>query len=705
MTTTARVVLAVIATAGWTSSTCGELLTRTWNGGDATWSSDDEWSPAGAPNNNGADTFHAVVPTGAALLDQDITISELSVQGGTIAGGNSLTVLDSLNWSGGRIGGEGTLTLAGATTIDSSGGWVELAGSRQVVTQGATTVAGTTLYINSSGDDAVPGPVWTNQGAFAVTDESDFSLQNYAGGQPSFVNHADGVFTKSGADTQTDVSVVFNNDGTVNVDSGTLALWNDGADGGAYNVASGGRLLMLAGTRALGGGSSLATAGVLQVSGGQLTIGGTATINELVIDGGALEFGDTPYSVTGPVTFTSGFWGSAADLTLNSSLNWSGGRIGGEGTLTLAGATTIDSSGGWVELPGSRQVVTQGATTVSGTTLYVYSTGDDAVPGPVWTNQGAFAVTDESDFSLQNYAGGQPSFVNHADGVFTKSGADTQTDVSVVFNNDGTVNVDSGTLAFSNSYLQTGGTLRLNGGAVAASQPLELQGGALEGHGVITGDVSNNAVISPNGPSGVLTIDGDLTLGVNSLIDIAVGGSTAGTGYGYLTEAGFTPLSLAGALAVTLTGEYTPDALSTFVVLRSNEDLTGALTNVANGGRLYTTDDSGSFLVSYGESSPFNNRHLVLSSFVPILPGDYNDDGRVDAADYTVWRDNLGSGVSLTNDSTPGVGPDDYLRWRNNFGRTDDSFAGGPSLSAGAAPEPGCWPVLLALLALRRRRG
>lgn len=53
----------------------------------------------------------------------------------------------------------------------------------------------------------------------------------------------------------------------------------------------------------------------------------------------------------------------------------------------------------------------------------------------------------------------------------------------------------------------------------------------------------------------------------------------------------------------------------------------------------------------------------------PILAGDYNDDGRVDAADYVVWRDNAGSNVAIPNDRTSGVVDDtDYLIWKQNFG-------------------------------------
>ena len=58
------------------------------------------------------------------------------------------------------------------------------------------------------------------------------------------------------------------------------------------------------------------------------------------------------------------------------------------------------------------------------------------------------------------------------------------------------------------------------------------------------------------------------------------------------------------------------------------------------------------------------------------LPGDYNQDHVVNAADYTVWRNNLGSGTSLPNDSSAGVGPDDYDRWKTNFGQVEDRAPG-----------------------------
>jgi hypothetical protein len=73
----------------------------------------------------------------------------------------------------------------------------------------------------------------------------------------------------------------------------------------------------------------------------------------------------------------------------------------------------------------------------------------------------------------------------------------------------------------------------------------------------------------------------------------------------------------------------------------------------------------------------------------PELPGDYNDDGTVDAGDYVLWRKHLGSmSTTLPNDTTPGsVLQEDFTVWRANFGNP----SGGGSAAIGSAnvvPEP-----------------
>ncbi|QDU57238.1 PEP-CTERM sorting domain-containing protein [Aeoliella mucimassa] len=85
--------------------------------------------------------------------------------------------------------------------------------------------------------------------------------------------------------------------------------------------------------------------------------------------------------------------------------------------------------------------------------------------------------------------------------------------------------------------------------------------------------------------------------------------------------------------------------------------------------------------------------------------GDYNDDGTVDLGDYTVWRDNLGSSISLPNDPTPGVVDiSDYNRWKSYFGTVSGTLA-----ASQAVPEPssvvllGSLAGLLAVVARRQK--
>lgn len=99
----------------------------------------------------------------------------------------------------------------------------------------------------------------------------------------------------------------------------------------------------------------------------------------------------------------------------------------------------------------------------------------------------------------------------------------------------------------------------------------------------------------------------------------------------------------------------------------------------------------------------FDNLYLALEDIdVPSsLDGDYNDDGIVDAADYTVWRDNLGQSVTLPGDTTPGtVVQADYDVWKNNFGATGALGA----IGAGV-PEPSSIALVAAAgIALVARR-
>ena len=72
---------------------------------------------------------------------------------------------------------------------------------------------------------------------------------------------------------------------------------------------------------------------------------------------------------------------------------------------------------------------------------------------------------------------------------------------------------------------------------------------------------------------------------------------------------------------------------------------------------------------------PNDAKHVVVAymdySLTPPLPGDYNGDRLVDAADYTVWQDTLGSTTNLLADGNGNHGIDagDLTVWSSHFGQ------------------------------------
>ena len=87
----------------------------------------------------------------------------------------------------------------------------------------------------------------------------------------------------------------------------------------------------------------------------------------------------------------------------------------------------------------------------------------------------------------------------------------------------------------------------------------------------------------------------------------------------------------------------------------------------------------------------------VMLPAPPGLPGDFNNNQVVDAADYTVWRNNLGAADESTalngnGDGMNGVDNGDYNLWKSNFGDTSPG-AGGLAGSGSAVPEPGTWSL------------
>ena len=96
--------------------------------------------------------------------------------------------------------------------------------------------------------------------------------------------------------------------------------------------------------------------------------------------------------------------------------------------------------------------------------------------------------------------------------------------------------------------------------------------------------------------------------------------------------------------------------------------------------RVMDGDDSGGARIDVGAFE------VQGESTAPIR-GDYNGDGSIDAADYTVWRDQFGRAVTplagADGDGSGVVDADDYSVWKSNFGRSVPAASGTSIIESG----------------------
>jgi hypothetical protein len=93
-----------------------------------------------------------------------------------------------------------------------------------------------------------------------------------------------------------------------------------------------------------------------------------------------------------------------------------------------------------------------------------------------------------------------------------------------------------------------------------------------------------------------------------------------------------------------------------------------------------------------GSSTQFYRLEVGAETLIiepPLLAGDFNNDGVVDAVDYTVWRNHLGepdeTSIFERGDGQNGVDDADYLVWKDHYG---DLASGSGGIIAAPVPEP-----------------
>lgn len=386
---------------------------------------------------------------------------------------------------------------------------------------------------------------------------------------------------------------------------------------------------------------------------------------------GQLDF--STFSVVGASEAAVEVTHSDGGLTLDGRL--SGGSSSGAGTVYKLGAGTLILTRPAHESFNGRVVVEQGTLAI-GHNLALGSGTLSLLGGAVRADSGARVVANR--FSL-----------NAPVGTFT--GTDDLTLTGDIIGLGHLTKQGAGKLTLNNPKTYTGGTTVEEGVlAVNGSIPgdvLVSDTATLVVDGAIGGNVTvgSGGVLAPGDSLGEITL-GSLTMQEGATLRLEIGGLLAGSQHDQVESAG--AIALDGTLQVSLVEGFMPTVGQAFDLMNW-ATRTGAFDTLqlpALGGLFWNTSQ----LYTTG----------VLS--VAVLTGDYNYDGLVDAADYTVWRDTLGSTTSLAADGSGNgiIDIPDFGIWRVNYGAT------APANSA-VVPEPaGLAAVVSALLmsAAKRRQ-
>ncbi len=216
---------------------------------------------------------------------------------------------------------------------------------------------------------------------------------------------------------------------------------------------------------------------------------------------------------------------------------------------------------------------------------------------------------------------------------------------------DGVANDFSGQIALAHYYQTAFDSDDVNQNFVALQDPTQVVGPAvLDVDGAFLSDGTLEFDVFGNGGTDLISISGEATLD--------------------------------GVINVSLVGNN-PAGGSSFTILTATEGIIdlGATINLPSG----------------FSSSIVDGVSLVLTLG---LSGDFNGDGIVNIADYTVWRDNLGATEDDTILSGNGNGgivdSTDYALWKTNFGNGTAAAIG---LGQANVPEPSTL-ILTALMGI-----
>ncbi len=574
---------------------------------------------------SGAATFADLkVSSGTLTLNGASSLTTLELSGGTLSGTGTQTITGLLTWSGGTMSGAGTTNAKGGIALSGE----PFLDTRTLNNSATATWSGIEfLMLNGSIFNNLTGATWNHT--------VDTQIAFDGGNPPTFSNA--GTFKKTGGTSTSGggvtSSIVFNNSGAVQANTGLL-FFSDvgsctGVCSGTWSVAAGATLqLGSGGTAALNG--SISGAGTVNFgSSGTLNYTGTYNITGGTTESGTIVNFTSPATVTatGPLTVTTGtlnlstgkaisvstitqsagtLTGTDA-LTITGLLTWSGGTMSGAGTTNAKGGIALSGE----PFLDTRTFNNSATATWSGIEFLMLN-------GSIFNNLTGATWNHTVDTQIAFDGGNPPTFSNA--GTFKKTGGTSTSGggvtSSIVFNNSGAVQANTGLLFFSDVGSCTGvcsGTW-----SVAAGATLQLGSG---GTAALNGSISGAGTVN-FGSSGTLNYTGTYNI---------TGGTTeSGTIVNFTSPA---TVTATGPLTVT-TGTLnlsTGKAISVSTITQSAGTLTGtdALTITGlltwSGGTMSgagTTNAKGGIALSgepFLDTRTFNNSATATWSGIEFL--------------------------------------------------------------------------------------
>jgi T5SS/PEP-CTERM-associated repeat protein len=398
---------------------------------------------------------------------------------------------------------------------------------------------------------------------------------------------------------------------------------------------------------------------------GELKVGNTGEGTLNITDGGVVS------NTTGYIGYDDDTVGTVTVTGQGSEWNNSGGlEVGsgysGEGTLNIKDGGVVSSAEGTIGLHlgsvGTATVTGEGSEWNNSSSLYVSLYGD-----------GTLNITDGGVVSNTWGVIGYGNDDSVGTVTVTGQGSEWNNSSSLTVGQEGTLNVKAGGVV-TNTYGSIGyeddtvGTVTVTGKDSEWNNSEDLIVGK-DGTGTL--NITDGSVVNV---SGATTLN-------NSTLHIELSDPTSGPFL--ITDV----LELGGAFEISLADGFLPELGNSFDIL----DFNTASGNFAEM-NLPALEDS----LVWDTSELLTRGALCVGSCPAGIEGDFNYDGSVDAADFTVWQDNLGLTASVLNGNGSGaatVVQADYLLWKTNF----EALATGSEGTA-AVPEP--VTPLLALLAL-----